>query len=307
MPTAGEIRDQVAREQERRNRLAVPAFAGGFLYLLSAIIVFSTLNSGPTVGLLQGLAPALSGVANPARSPATAELKYLSQHAFALIAGSVVAALSLVALVLVLLLLVDAVNFRRPQSWSLARPLILAGGIAFAVMSIARQVTSAVVAHNFAVGHDYSIRAFEHATTGSSANVIVGVIGPLAGFALIVGMISVLINAVRVGLLPRWMSMLGGFAALLLVLPIGGADLQIIPALWLVLTGVLYSGRWQKGTPPAWDAGEARPWPSQAQLRAARSGGGRSPAASDPATVPAPQAPVGGATTRKRRTRGARR
>ena len=96
MPSAGEIREQVAREQERRNRLAVPAFAGGFLYLLSAIIVFKTLNGGPTVGLLQGLGPALSGVANPARSPPTAEVKYISHHAFALIAGSVLAAIAIV-------------------------------------------------------------------------------------------------------------------------------------------------------------------------------------------------------------------
>ena len=38
----------------------MPAFAGGVLYLLSAIIIASTLNGAPTVGLLQGLAPALA-------------------------------------------------------------------------------------------------------------------------------------------------------------------------------------------------------------------------------------------------------
>ncbi len=309
MPSAGEIREQVASEQARRNRLAIPAFAGGFLYLLSAIIVFSTLNNGPTVGLLQGLGPALSGVANPARSPATAELKYLSHHAFALIAGSALAALSIGALVLVLLLLLDAVVFRRPHSWSLARPLVLGGGIAFAVMSVVRQVTSAIVAHNFAVGHDYSLHAFENATTGSGANVIVGIIGPLAGFALIVGMIAVVINSVRVGLLPRWMSMLGGFAALLLVLPIGGAELQVVPALWLVMMGILCYGRWPKGTPPAWDAGEARPWQSQAQLRAAaRAGRDRqTPAAAGADAAPAPAAPAGAGSSRKRRRKGGAR
>ncbi|MGD0453375.1 MAG: hypothetical protein ABSB69_07240 [Solirubrobacteraceae bacterium] len=308
MPSAAEIREQVASEEASRNRLAVPAFAGGFLYLLSAIIVFKTLNGGPTVGLLQGLGPALSGVADPARSPATAELKYLSHNGFGLISGSVIAALSVAALVLVLLLFCDAVVFRRPHSWKLARPLVLYGGIAFAVLSVVRQVSSAIIAHNFAVGHDFSVHAFEQSTTGSSANLIVGVLGPLAGIALAAGMIGVLVNTVRVGLLPLWMSVLGSFSALLLFFPIGGADLQVVPALWLVITGVLFIGRWPKGEPPAWSAGEARPWPSQAQLRAERRGGGRPAASNTPAPVPAPAVaapapvlPAGGAGTRKRR------
>lgn len=303
MPTPAEIKDQVARESKRRARLAVPAFGGGFLYLISAIIVFTTLNGGPTVGLVQGLTPALSGVANPARSPATAELKYLSHHAFTLLAGSVLAALSIAALTLVLLLLVDAIEFRRPQSWSLARPLVLVGGIAFAVMSVVRQATSAIVAHNFATGHDYSIHAFERATTGSSANVIVGIVGPIAGLALIVGMISVMINAVRVGLIPRWMSFVGSFAAILLVLPLGGAELQVVPAFWIVMMGILFLGRWPKGDPPAWAAGEARPWPSQAQMRAEAGGaGGRlSPSPAAAGVAPAPVPAVGPASSRKRR------
>jgi hypothetical protein len=309
MPSAAEIREQVASEVERRNRLSVPAFAGGFLYLLSAIIVFKTLNGGPTVGLFQGLGPALSGVANPAHSPATAELKYLSHEGFALISGSVLAALSIVALVLVLLLFCDAVEFRRPHSWRLARPLVLYGGIAFAVLSVARQLTSAIVAHNFAVGHDFSVHAFEKATTGSGANLIVGVLGPLAGIALAAGMIGVLVNTVRVGLLPLWMSVLGSFSALLLFFPIGGADLQVVPALWLVVAGVLFIGRWPKGEPPAWSAGESRPWPSQAQLRAERGGGGRGARSKDAAAAvaaPAPVLPVGGGSSRKRRKRGGR-
>ena len=314
MPSAAEIREQVAREEARRNRLAVPAFAGGFLYLLSAIIVFKTLNGGPTVGLLQGLGPALSGVADPAQSPATAELKYLSHEGFALISGSVIAALSIVALVLVLLLLCDAVVYRRPHSWRLSRPLVLYGGGAFAVLSVVRQVTSALVAHKFAVGHDHSLRAFENATTGSGANLVVGVLGPLAGIALAAGMIGVVVNAVRVGLLPLWMSVLGSFSGLLLFFPIGGADLQVVPALWLVIAGVLFIGRWPKGEPPAWAAGEARPWPSQAQMRAERAGStgrgsaGKAGVAGGAVATPAPMLPVAGASgsRKRRRKRGGR-
>ena len=118
----------------------MPAFAGGFLYLLSAIIISQTLSGAPTVGLLQGLAPALAGVANPAVSPRAPEVKFVSHHAFALIAGSVLAAIASVALTLVLLLLLDATRFRRPQTWSAARPLVIVGGVAVALVSIGHQV-----------------------------------------------------------------------------------------------------------------------------------------------------------------------
>src|ERR1700689_5227491 len=101
MPDAGEISEQVAREADRRRRLSVPAFGGGVLSLLSGIIISSTLNGAPTVGLLQGLGPALSGVANPAVSPRAAEVRFISHHALTLIAGSALAAIAIGALTLV--------------------------------------------------------------------------------------------------------------------------------------------------------------------------------------------------------------
>lgn len=112
--------EQVARETARRNRLAVPAFAGGFLYLLSAIIITETINGAPTVGLIQGLTPALSGVANPAVSPRTPWMRFVSHRAAALIGGGVLSAVSLAMLTLILLLLGGAVSFRRPRAG--ARP-----------------------------------------------------------------------------------------------------------------------------------------------------------------------------------------
>ena len=124
MPSAEQIREQTAIEIERRRRLAVPAFAGGLLYLLSSIVISSTLNGAPTVGVLQGLSPALSGVANPTVSPRAEEVKFISHHSLQLIAGSLLAAIAIGALLLVLMLLIDATNFRRPL-WKAARPLVL--------------------------------------------------------------------------------------------------------------------------------------------------------------------------------------
>lgn len=305
MASTGEIRDQVARETERRSRLAVPAFAGGFLYLLSAIIISSTLSGAPTVGLLQGLEPALSGVANPAVSPRTEEVKFISHHAFALIAGSALAMVAIGVLTLVLLALLDATRFRRPQTWSAAYALVLGGGIAVAAVSLGHQVASAIETHNFVVGHNHSNHAVEQALTTGTANSVADYVDLLAGLALAAGMIATTLNALRVGLLPRWMAFLGMFTGLLIFLPLGGAELQIVPAFWMVMMGVLFLGKWPKEKPPAWAAGEARPWPSQAQLRAEARGGGGVPAAATAGAgagaTPAPVLPAGGGSSRKRR------
>jgi hypothetical protein len=318
MPTAGEIRAQIATELERRRRLGVPAGAGGVLYLLGSITIAGTLKGAPTVGLSQGLTPALRGEPDPHVSPRAAEVKFISHHAFALISGSVLAAIALVALTLVLLLLLDATRFRRPQTWSAAMPLVLGGGIALAVVSVGHQIASAIQTHNFAVGSDLSNHAVDQALTKGTANVVVSYIDLLAGLALAAGMITVMINALRVGLLPRWLAILGMFTAILIFLPLGGAELEIIPAFWLVATGILLAGRWPSGDPPAWEAGEARPWPTPADRRAEREegtkGAGRAGAkapkpqpAASPAGADLAPAPVSAGAARKRRRKRGRR
>jgi len=314
MPSTKEITEQVARESQRRSRLAVPAFAGGILYLLSGVIVTSTLSGAPSVGVLQGLAPALAGEANPAVSPRASEVKFISHHAFPLIAGSLLAAVAIVALTLILLTLLDAVRFRRPETWPAARPLVLAGGIALAAVSVGHQVVSAVETHNFAVGHDFTSHAVDNALTKGTANVLAQYLDLLAGLSLAIGMIAVMVNALRVGLLTRWMGILGIFTAVLIFLPLGGATLEVVPSFWLVATGILFAGRWPNGDPPAWAAGEARPWPSQAEMRAKRTATKQpalSTAAGDAAAAdvaPEPARPASNGSARKRRRkRGARR
>jgi hypothetical protein len=308
MPSASEIREEVARESRRRSSLGVPAFAGGVLYLLSGIIITSTLSSAPTVGVVQGLTPVLSGVANPAVSPRAAEVRFISHHAFALIAGSVLAAIAISALTLVLLLLADATRFRRPEAWSAARPLALFGGVALAILSVAHQGASAITTHSFAVGHDFSNHAVDQALTKGAANVATEYLDLLAGLALAAGMIGIMVNSMRVGLLTRWMGILGIFTGVLIFLPIGGATLEIVPSFWMAAAGILLMGKWPNGDPPAWAAGEARPWPSQAELRAARQGERGQPAPATAAEVaPAPAQPASnGASRRRRRKRRAR-
>lgn len=286
-------------------RLAVPAFAGGILYMLSGIISASVANSAPAVGPLQGLQPALSGEANPAISPRTAEVKYDSHHALSLIAGSVIAAIAIAALTLVLLLLADASRFRRPASWAAARPLTIVGGAFLVLASIAHQVVLAIQTHEFAVGHDFSNRAADHALTTGTAIVIPEYFALIGGVALAAGMIAIVLNAMRVGLITRWVGVLGIFTGILIFVPLGGATLGVVPAFWLVAMGILYIGKWPNGQPPAWETGEARPWPSRAQMRAEAAAGKGQPALATGAgdVTPAPKRPAVG-SSRKRRRKG---
>jgi hypothetical protein len=125
----------------------------------------------------------------------------------------------------------------------------------------------------------------------------------------------VMVGSLRAGLLPRWLSMFGILAALLF-LPLFGSSLvtTLIPTLWLAATGFLLWERWPGGDPPAWAAGEARPWPSSTRTKGDESkdgpptglaqrflgtrNGGEPQADQAP-----PPTPVAGGSRRKRRKR----
>jgi hypothetical protein len=269
MATAQEIERRVAFESERRARLAVPAVAGGVLYLLSGIILSATLKELPAVGVVQGLEPILRGEPN-AVSPRAPEVRFIEHHALGLIAGSVLTAIAVAALTLVLLFLVDATRFRRP-TWAAGRPLVLIGGIGVASLNVVHEVILVVEAHKFANGSDFTNKAVDKAllTTGSGG-ILLGLLGLVAALALAAGMIGVMLGSMRAGLLPRWMSVLGILSGLLFLPFFGTTTLQLIPTFWLVATGILLMERYPSGDPPAWAAGEARPWPTQAELKAKR-------------------------------------
>jgi hypothetical protein len=297
---------ELTRERERRARLGVPAAAGGVLYLLSGIIISSALGGIPTVGVLQSVAPALRGEPNPPVSPRAAEVKFQSHHALDLLAGSALVAVAYAALVLVLIFLLGATRLRRPETGPVARVLVIAGGATVAVLSLLTQIVLAINTHNFATGHDFSNHAVE-AVTHNAAYTVFAYLTPLAGIALAAGMIIAMVGSVRVGLLPRWMGMVGGVSAVLLLLPVELLD--VIPAFWLVAVGILLLGRWPNGDPPAWNSGEAIPWPSPTDRPAGgggarRAGGvGRLFGGAPSDVAPEPAQPVVSSGSRRRRKR----
>jgi len=86
-------------------------------------------------------------------------------------------------------------------------------------------------------------------------------------FATGLAFVLVSLNAMRVGLLTRFMGILGIIVGVLAVVQLDVP--QLIRALWLVFLGALLAGR-LRTRPPAWETGRAQPWPSQQQIREAR-------------------------------------
>lgn len=315
--------EQLAWEAARRVKLGVPTLGAGIVYLLSGIIAAEAYKGLPTVGVVQGLRPALNGQAVPPVSPRAAEVIFLNGRSSSLIAGAILAAISILLATLAITFLYDAARYRRPETLAAGRPLVIFGGVMVAIVSVASQVISAISTHAFVVSHNHSNLAVDHALSTGTGRVIVAYAALLSELCFAVGVVVASVNAMRTGLVNRLMGILGVVAAVLFVLPIS-QTLSLISALWLVALGILYLGRWPGGDPPAWAAGEAIPWPSQAQTRAGGSprparrglfGGARAAGPSEPAdstttiqdAPPAPVAPVHVSSNKRKRKRGAQR
>ena len=127
-------------------------------------------------------------------------------------------------------------------------------------------------------------------------------VGPLA---LAAGLFLISLNAMRVGLLTRFLGIIGIIAGVLTVAP-QLMPLPVIQSFWLVALGLLLLGAAPGGAPPAWSTGNAEPWPSQ------RRGAAPAPAKREPSAPtngdgegePCPRRRAPSSKKRKRKRRG---
>jgi hypothetical protein len=90
--------------------------------------------------------------------------------------------------------------------------------------------------------------------------------------SLVFAMIYVPLWAVRTGLLTRFFGTLGMALGASIIFLFAIALLAIF--FWALYLGLLLLGRISAGRPPAWDAGEAIPWPAPGSEPAAAAAGG---------------------------------
>jgi len=218
--------------------------------------------------------------------------------------GAVINAGGLVALAGTLSFLFGCTKARNPQLKDYMRVLALAGGVIAAVTGVAYAGVIAIKAHDFVTQGSQTYQQAHHLTTGA-ALVALPFIGQAASLLLAVGFVLISLNAIRVGLLTRFMGYLGMFAGVLVLFPIG-SPVPVVQGFWLFALGYLLSGRWPTGVPPAWRTGRSEPWPPSASLRQQRAGAGALGRGAKPATTPAPE-PVGAPVSARTRSSTSKR
>jgi hypothetical protein len=269
-----DTKQRLEYEARTRNRQAGIAAAAGILLILAVVIQIG----GPHVSV----------------NEKTLGLVTENKRATRDLVGSVVAAFSLVAIGWTLLWLWDAARAREPN----LRPSFM-GWIAVAGAGI--QAVGVVVyaaafgnaASDFVSHGSQTYPEANHLLTGGV--LVAGQIANYLGLLLLaVAIVLISLNAMRVGLLTRFLGYLGIIAGVLTIIPL--VPIPIVEAYFLLALAYLLSGRWPSGVPPAWSTGKVERWPSSAEVRAAR---GQSPArgglfkpAPAPAPKPAPE-PVG--------------
>lgn len=274
--------EQVAWEQRSRSRAAVAALLGGLL----------PLAAGVAAGILYSDAPDF----------VPRQIVFIDDNAAALVVVAVVQALGAVAIALALTYLYTATRARTSSLPGVARIMAIAGPLLLALGSIVAQIATVGIADDFVREGRLGLGNAEDAFKDNgvlTAAVIARLAGSLAmGFAFVL----ICLNAMRVGLLTRFMGVLGIITGALQILPFAG-PLPVVQCFWLLMLSLLFLGRWPNGTPPAWRTGNAEPWPSSAQIREQRQRERRGDAdePSEPEPVGAGPSPAARKRKRKRR------
>jgi hypothetical protein len=254
------------REDAGRTRAGIAGLVGG-IALISAMIVTTLVQSGkPPVYVVEGLLDA-AGKTIGRQGLLTEQLRFFDDRLPGLLGATALHVISLVGVALLLVYLFDATRGRRPETPALLRSLALAGISAYALGLVVAQVAQAISVRDFVTGNDFSTAAGHDASNPPAVGVSqIFVAFGLMAFGVAWGLIA--LNAMRAGLLTRFLGLLGIFCGVLTILPL--VQIPVIQFFWLIALGLTILGRAPQGAPPAWSAGTAIPWPSQQELREQR-------------------------------------
>jgi hypothetical protein len=250
--------------------VAAASFAAGLMLLVSAMIFFPKDREGIE------------------RAPDL--LLSIDQSSGSYLASAALTALSALALLGVFLYLFRAIDARGGGVPRWFVYLVIGAPIIYAVSAMIYAFQAVDIADEFASGTP--IRGDKGDARAERISNISGVLIALqtagtVGVAFLFVMLP--LRARRVGLLTPFMGILGAIAGALVVFQLAGIS-AVVQAFWLGALGALLLGRWPGGRGPAWETGEAVPWPTAAERRAELAG--ESPVADAPPPEPAPGEPA---------------
>ena len=270
------VEETLAWEAEWRPRAAAAALVAAAAGTAGGVMLAVLGRNGPDekdgfVSLPNALGAATQpGAAfDPEQSLAVRLTDYRGDRAGLFTISTILSVLGALAALLALSYLFRAARARHPQigravGWSVAAAL--------ALYPLGRGIREIATWIEYA---QFADAAAADRTPGAQRDIGAGGILPgaalleiLGAFALALSFVLVSMNAMRVGLLTRFMGILGVIVGALAVFQLDAP--QVVRSIWLLFLGLLLLGRYPGGTPPAWETGRAEPWPTQQELRERR-------------------------------------
>jgi len=293
---------QLDWEARQRPRAAVAAAVAGVLIFGGQLLRGLLFQDPPRAQLLDTLerVQAPGGVGG-LPSAQIALQQYLDDRAVSFVSTAVAEGVGYFAVAYALTFLAAATRARRPAAPRLMMYLPAIGGVLMGMVTLVGAFGALADARAFLDGP----RTIDAAAEGPGSFTVLGQVLLLpGGLALVAAYFLVSLNAMRAGLLTRFLGILGVIVGALVIIRIG--PLPVVPAFWLLSLAVLFAGRRPGGDLPAWRTGREEPWPTAqeaAAARAARTSDPRDEADPDDAAEPvaAGSHPAGDQRKRKRR------
>ena len=300
--------DQLAWEARQRNPAAIAAALAGSFIFIGSVWRGLTLSDLPHAGLMESLArapqPGPVGELPSLKLPAYEEF---DRQAAGVLGSSVVVAIGYIGLGWALTYLAVATRARRPEFPKLMVYLPLAAGILQALATALAAIGTNLAISDFIAG-PHTVDAAQDVTKTGLA-VFASFIGLPGALGLALALVLVALNAMRVGLLTRFMGVLGIITGALQILPFAG-PIPVVQSFWLLMLALLFADHWPGGRPQAWRTGKAHPWPSAAEVReqreraaAAARGEAYEPDRPEPDSMASRPSPSASARKRKRKRR----
>ncbi len=258
---AGDSREQqLAWEARQRPRAAVAAILGGVLTIVGYLWWGLTLRDAPRAGFLESLERLGDGPLGPMPSLLTPRFEFLNDRAVGLIGSGIVRALALFALAWAVTFIAVATRARRKEFIRAAVYVTMVGAVASGLALIVTSVATALAVSSYLDGPRTVAEAtdFGGGSIFATGELLIYYVCP---FVIGAGLLLVSLNAMRAGLLTRFLGILGVVSGVLAVLP-QLMPLPVIQSFWLIAVGIMLLGGGRAGMPPAWRTGQAEPWPS---------------------------------------------
>ncbi|HWT22280.1 MAG TPA: hypothetical protein VN213_02120, partial [Solirubrobacteraceae bacterium] len=259
------IADHLAWEARQRRPAAIAALVAAVLTLAGSVYGGILFADVPRSGMLE----ALERAARPGDVEQLVSLRvpvyqFYEDKAAGVLVSTFMRAIGLLGLGWALTYLAVATRARRPELPRIAQYLPIIGAGLSAVATILSTVATLIAVGDFLDGPRTVAEAGN--ITQNGLLVTAQLINLPGLLALALALVLISLNAMRTGLLTRFMGVLGMITGALLVFPIG-SPLPIVQCFWLLMLGLLFLGRSPGGAPPAWETGEAMPWPGGGSRR----------------------------------------